>query len=1170
MSAPSPFEVSDPLPIGATTLIEASAGTGKTYALTALTTRLVVEHDVPIGRILVVTFTNAATAELKERIRQQLVDTERHLATPESTEQVTQDPILVAIGTDITDDERDLRRERAARAVRDFDTATVSTIHGFCSIVLSSLGVLAGRNDEAVPAETDAELVRQVCADRYFMQASEGAVPGGESLEGLVKLVRKARSTPGCIVEAASGQPDEVELARLVRRCVDEVDGRLTPTGGQSFDTLLTATLDALEAQHEIAEQVRRQFDAALIDEFQDTDPVQWAIFDLLFGAGSPESTMVLVGDPKQAIYSFRGGDVYTYLSAKRDADERSLATNQRSDHQVVAAMNALGAGEHFGESDIAFVEVEPAPRLAGRHLVDNSGATISGVEVRCLVSPDATDDGKLAAASVRRRIAGDLAARVQQLLTGAPDADGVVTRALMPGDIAVLIGGKHEADVIVTELRRRNIPVVVRAGDSVVDSEAAEQWRTLLHALDRPADVRRALAASLGWFFGWSIDQVVESMGADDGDSGTDTGTAALAELQHTLHEWAALLAADGMPALFAAARRSHRMLPRLLAAPLGERNLTDLEHLAELVHAEANGRRGLSPAAALGIIDNIDGADSGEQAADAVQRRIESDAAAVQIMTIHGSKGLEFPVVMLPGLWSGGKRVEAASPFAFHDRTREQRVLDVSNGKHTVEGPRGGIKDEPIPDFVPREETERQNCGDQHRLTYVAMTRAAHLSVVWWAPMTGLTRTNRAGLTRLLLGAGDLPANADLDLGNADDVIDRIRGRVADRGASDVVRVIEVTGSRAPVDRYVPAGDGGEAPELRVAQLERAPRRDAHRWSFSQLSNASTGVSVHRGAADTTRDAADDRGAGDEPIGAVDETQPPALAPALDPSWSNTPLLEGLGGGTAFGNLVHEMFEHLDFASDDVEGAIGDWLDKQHRFAIDDEQRQRLPVELHRVLDTPMGPAFGDLTLGRLRLFERLNELDFYMPLAPDDAVAARRIGDVIAEHLSADHPLRSWAERLALGLAPIRLHGFMNGSIDLTLRYDLNGTTRYSVVDYKTNRLTVPGAEPVLADYHPDRLPAAMAHSNYPLQALIYSVVLHRYLTWRLPGYTPEQHLGAVGYLFVRGMCGSDAPRDASGVPAGVFSWMLPGGLVPALSDLLAGLAPAGAAPVAESAS
>jgi len=1161
MSAPTPFEVSDPLPIGSTTLIEASAGTGKTYALTALTTRLVVEHDVPIGRILVVTFTNAATAELKERIRQQLVDTERHLADPVETD----DPILSAVTNGATGAERELRRERAAQAVRDFDTATVSTIHGFCSIVLSSLGVLADRNDEAVPAETDAELVRQVCADRYFMQASEGVVPGGESLEGLVKLVRKARSTPGCIVEAASGQPDEVELARLVRRCVEEVDARLTQTGGQSFDTLLTATLDALEAQPEIAEQVRRQFDAALIDEFQDTDPVQWAIFDLLFGAGSPESTMVLVGDPKQAIYSFRGGDVYTYLSAKQDANERSLATNQRSDHQAVQGMNALGAGEHFGETEIAFIEVEPAPRHQERRLIDSSGVTISGLEVRCLVNPDATDDGKLAAASVRRRIAGDLAARVQQLLTGAPDPDGVVSRALMPGDIAVLIGGKHEADPLVTELRRRNIPVVVRAGDSVVDSEAAEQWRTLLHALDRPADVRRALAASLGWFFGWSADQVVEAMSDDHGDADTsEAGTVALADLQHTLHEWAALLATDGMPALFAAARRSHHMLPRLLGAPMGERNLTDLEHLAELVHAEANGRRGLSPAAALGIIDNIDGADSGEQAADAVQRRIESDAAAVQIMTIHGSKGLEFPVVMLPGLWSGGKRVEAASPFAFHDRSREQRVLDVSNGKHTVEGPRGGIKDEPIPDFVPREETERQNCGDQHRLTYVAMTRAAHLSVVWWAPMTGRTHTNRAGLTRLLLGAGDLPANEDLDLGDPDGVIERIRERVAERGASDVVRVIEVTGSRAPVDRYVPAGDGGEAPELRVSQLEQAPRRDAHRWSFSQLSNASSGVLVHHGAADTTRDAADDRGAGDEPVGAVDETQPPALAPALDPSWSEPPLLEGLGGGTAFGNLVHEMFEHLDFTASDVEREIGDWLDTQHLFSISDEQRQRLPVELHRVLVTPLGPEFGDLTLGSLRPADRLNELTFYMPLAPGGAVAARAIGDVVADHLAADHALRGWAERLSLGLAPIRLHGFMSGSIDLTLRYDLNGTTRYSVVDYKTNRLTAPGADPVLADYHPDRLPAAMAHSNYPLQALIYSVVLHRYLTWRLPGYLPEQHLGAVGYLFVRGMCGPSTPRDAAGVPAGVFSWPLPDGLVPALSDLLAGLAPADAPP------
>ncbi|MFM7063499.1 MAG: UvrD-helicase domain-containing protein, partial [Actinomycetes bacterium] len=192
MTAPQPFRVDGPLPLGRTTLIEASAGTGKTYALTALAVRLVVEHDVPVGRLLVVTFTNAATAELKERIRQRLVEVEHHLAAPGPTS----DPVLQVLAQ-VDEGERAVRHERAARAVRDFDTATVSTIHGFCSLVLSSLGLLSNRNNEAVPTEDDGRLVQQVCADLCFLEAAGPGLPAGASLGSVVAPVNKARSTPG-------------------------------------------------------------------------------------------------------------------------------------------------------------------------------------------------------------------------------------------------------------------------------------------------------------------------------------------------------------------------------------------------------------------------------------------------------------------------------------------------------------------------------------------------------------------------------------------------------------------------------------------------------------------------------------------------------------------------------------------------------------------------------------------------------------------------------------------------------------------------------------------------------------------------------------------------------------------------------------------------------------
>ena len=351
-----------------------------------------------------------------------------------------------------------------------------------------------------------------------------------------------------------------------------------------------------------------------------------------------------------------------------------------------------------------------------------------------------------------------------------------------------------------------------------------------------------------------------------------------------------------------------------------------------------------------------------------------------------------------------------------------------------------------------------------------------------------------------------------------------------------------------------------------LGVASLGRPLPRDAYKWSFTQLSNAVAGSGARHAEGDAADEFAPDRGAGDEPSESI--AVGPRIPDDLGPEWDRSPVLDGIGAGTSFGTLVHDMFEHLDFTVADVPSAVGEWLRTQQKYRITDEQIARLPHDTALVLSTPLGPAFGELRLADLSTGDRLNELNFFFPLATPrtpgrptpDAVAARRIGAVIVDHMAGDDPLRRWAEQLARGLSHVRLRGLLNGSVDLALRYQVDGRDQFSVVDYKTNRLTARGDEPRLADYRPEVLPGHMAHSHYPLQSLIYSVVLHRYLRWRLPDYDANVHLGPVGYLFVRGMVGSDAPVDpVTGVPSGVFSWSLPSGLVPALSDLLAGMSP-----------
>ncbi len=255
-------------------------------------------------------------------------------------------------------------------------------------------------------------------------------------------------------------------------------------------------------------------------------------------------------------------------------------------------------------------------------------------------------------------------------------------------------------------------------------------------------------------------------------------------------------------------------------------------------------------------------------------------------------------------------------------------------------------------------------------------------------------------------------------------------------------------------------------------------------------------------------------------------------------------------LPGGTGFGSLVHTVFEHADPAGADLTPFVSQAM-RQH--GLDPAGAAEVAAALLPGLRTPLGPAAGSRCLAEIPARDRLAELGFELALAPAGTGATlSRLAEVMAAHLPGDDPLASYPERLRdpdLDHRPLR--GFLSGSIDAVLRLD----GRHLVVDYKTNRLGPPDAPLTLRSYTPARLAEAMMASHYPLQALFYSVALHRFLRWRLPGYDPGRHLGGVYYLFVRGMAGPDTPTF-DGVPCGVFHWRPPARLVTELSDLLAG--------------
>jgi exodeoxyribonuclease V beta subunit len=502
------------------------------------------------------------------------------------------------------------------------------------------------------------------------------------------------------------------------------------------------------------------------------------------------------------------------------------------------------------------------------------------------------------------------------------------------------------------------------------------------------------------------------------------------------------------------------------------------------------------------------------------------------VQVLTIHRSKGLEFPIVYCPFLWEPGyiPGPEVALPV-FHDpHAGNERTIDVG-------GPDGPGYDEHYQLHFAEQR------GEDLRLAYVALTRARHQAVIWWA---GSFDSRDSPLGRLLFSqdaAGNVGACGEF---TPDDpaVLERFAELAA--AAPGCVSVERTDG-----------GDGtrwaGEARAAAKLEPGRFARRLDPRWGRTSYTGIVAGTHDARVASEP-----------EEPL-VVDEaptTSPapgPGEGPQADALRSVPSLLAGVAVGAEVGIFVHLILERADFAAADLPAELA--------FHVDDERARRrvevgdaasLVAGLRAAIETPLGPLVGDLRLRDFARADRLGELAFELPLVGGDAptgdLTVQDIGRLLEEHLSDGDPLVGYAERLSGASLQADLRGYLTGSLDLVLRFrDPDGTQRFAVVDHKTNWLAPPG-EPLTAwHYRPAALATAMQIAHYPLQALLYVAVLHRYLRWRLPAYDAGRNLAGVLYLFLRGMSGGATPR-VSGQPCGVFAWRPPPGLVEALSDLL----------------
>lgn len=499
-----------------------------------------------------------------------------------------------------------------------------------------------------------------------------------------------------------------------------------------------------------------------------------------------------------------------------------------------------------------------------------------------------------------------------------------------------------------------------------------------------------------------------------------------------------------------------------------------------------------------------------------------------------MHRSKGLEFPIVYLPFLWEPGFIPDGGRPVSFHDPDAgDVRMLDVG-----LEGPEFDRH---------RHQHLIEQRGEDLRLAYVALTRARSQAIVWWA---AAWKSEHSPLTRLLFARSDdgtvapegqrLPADSD--------VVARFEELASEAPAGCVAVERSTSGLKAAW-----AGPAPDPAELTTAEFDRGLDRGWRRTSYSDITAGSYEPRVGSEPEEPM--------VTDEPEQAESGAAGPADARDADRTGLETPsLLAAMPVGMRVGTVVHRVLESTDFAASDLDGELGAQLVPAVARGDVELGDPAVVVEgLRAAIETPLGPLVDGLRLCDVDRSDRLDELEFELPLAGGDDPSGRltlsAIAAALREHLPGGDPLEGYADRLGDPALRHSVHGYLTGSLDLVVRVPGPEAPRFAVMDYKTNWLGGPDGQLTTWHHRPTELAAEMRHAHYGLQAILYTVALHRYLRWRVAGYDIERHIAGVLYLFVRGMVGAETPL-VDGSPCGVFAWRPPAALVEALSEVLDG--------------
>lgn len=1171
-------------PLQGARLIEASAGTGKTYTISGLYLRLLLEKQLTVTQILVVTFTEAATQELRGRIRQRLYDALRWLEGKTGNDDFEQ------MLQPYKGDRKVLQQLRDA--VTRMDEASVFTIHGFCQRTLTDSAFESGVLFDAEFVTDESELREQIARDFWRRRVAEEDA-------GHVKWVIEKWKTPGALLSdigalianpgikvspdvstksvhemenrkrqlfeqfrkkwqdveqeikallfdsAALGRakdsyrPDKLEclfatmpdfvsqaeapaelpqyfelltqsmisdpashktaavrkgapipahsifelsdqLARVYtilnrdRRVLfmleaaeymyNEIGLRKEKNRILFFDDLLSKLDSALMGKggDDLAARIRAQYPVAMIDEFQDTDPLQYRIFSRIY-KDIHECGLFMIGDPKQAIYSFRGADIFTYMQARHDTDAASghftLDTNFRSHTSLIEGINAIfqrASAPFIYKDEIDFYPVNPAGEK-GR--ADKTPLLLNGEVPSPLVcwqvprTADNTYQKTITKKWAGHYVARGCAAEISHLLNlGQRGEAKIGERNLAAHDIAILVRDRFEAANVRDALTELGIASVYISRDSVFDTEEARDLAHLLRAVAEPANATLMRTAMATRLLGLTAREIHE---LNDYEIAWEEKVLAFQDYHKIWNR-------QGFMPMFQHLLRNEGVSARVLSLDDGERRMTNLLQLAELAQCASARHAGIERLLRW-LADER--AESDGNVEDQ-QLRMESDEDLVQIVTIHKSKGLEYEVVFLPFIW-GSKEVKDDNVLIYHDE--QERTLQADLGS--------------LERREAKRLAEKERLAEELRLLYVALTRAKYRCYFSWGQFNGAANSALAYLLHqrkneetgevecIMASLEDDAIRRDLDRLNGDDAA--------------YLSVEELPGFGAP---FRPLNERVSHAE---ALLFTGDTRQAWRMtSFSGMTMGSAQGKEYR-------------------VELPDHDQEMDLASqgavqAEVLSSFNFPR------GAKAGRFLHQLFEKISFPSAGREVLSGVVSKGIEQYGFDEKWHETVVDWLTSILATPLNTQ-TDLLLRNIPDHKRLVELEFHFPLMEMEASA---INAILA---------RSRGEgRQSPALEFFTISGMMKGYIDLIFEHD----GRFYVLDYKSNHL---GNR--FDDYQTENLKHVIDEHYYDLQYLIYTLTLHRYLKTRIPGYDYDRHIGGVYYLFLRGMHPMNGPRTGA---------------------------------------